>query len=328
MKNAENKITAVLKSSGFAWLLIIESFVMGWAAFFSGFCAENISVDGIWLPNFDSVASARDISIIFAVVIIGLCCIVMAVIGKMYNVLKTTAMLFVGLFSVMVSSTPELYVSLDTGVVLAFVILLCVALLYSTYLAPQQTRRIFLIYFLIACGILFDYSFLPFIFVFFIGMNQMRCFSLRTFLAAIIGLITPVWILWGFGLLNLHEFVIPDPLYVYKWFLAKEGFDTFICVGLAMVIGLILGVCNLMKTIAFNARNRAFTGVWSVMGIICGILCFIDFTNIWAYVPLLYICVAYQAALFMRLFEHYRSYIVILIILILYIGFFVWNLTV
>ncbi len=329
MRRAEKKITAVVKSRGFTWLMILASLAMGWTAYVSGVYAENVTTGGMWLPDFDTIVSCRILSAIIAVGMIGACCITLAAINKVYNILRTVSLMFVGLFTIMIAGTPELYVSLDTGVILALVILLCVNLLYSVYLSPVRTRRIFLIFFLLACGALADYAFVPFIPVYFVGVSQMRCLNLRTFFAALIGLITPLWILWGFGLLTLREFELPKPEIVYELFLAHEDMTTFMCVGLTLVIGLFLGCCNLMKIlIAFNARNRAFTGVWSLMGIVTGTLCIIDFTNIWAYVPLLDICVAVQAGLFMRLFESNRAYIVILLILALYIGCFVWNLTV
>ncbi|MDE5838540.1 MAG: hypothetical protein K2H39_05765, partial [Paramuribaculum sp.] len=298
----------MIKSRGFTWLMILASLAMGWIAYMSGMYVENIASGGMWLPDFDSIVSSRILSAYIAVAGIGACCIIMAAMNKVYNVLRTVSLMFVGLFTVIVAGTPELYVSLDTGVILALVILLCVMLLYSLYLSPLRTRRIFLIFFLLACGVLFDYSFVPFIPVFFIGMSQMRCLNFRTFIAALIGLVTPLWILWGFGLLNLREFQLPNPYALYNLFLAKEDMATFSCIGLTLGVGLILGCCNLMKMIAFNARNRAFTGVWSLMGIVTGTLCIVDFTNIWAYVPLLDVCVAFQAGLFMRLFESKRAY--------------------
>ena len=308
--------------------MIFASLFMGWTAYVSGIYGGNVSIGGMWLPDFDSLVSNRELSALTAVVIIGCCCVAMAAINKVYNILRTVSLMFVGLFTIMIAGTPELYISLDTGVILALATLLCVTLLYSIYLSPLRTRKVFLIFFLLACGALVDYSFLPYILVFLVGLSQMRCFNFRTLVASLIGLVTPLWILWGFGMLRFNEFSLPDPTAAYGVFFESEDLSTFACVGLTLFIGLALGVCNLMKMIAFNARNRAFTGVWCLMGIVTGILCIVDFTNIWAYVPLLDVCVAFQAGLFMRLFESKRAYIVIILIIALYIGCFVWNLTV
>lgn len=327
MTRKEKRISAVLKSRGVTWLMILVSLAMGFTAYLSGLYTGNVATGGMWFPDFDTIVSDRILSALISVVLIGACCVTMAAINKVYNVLRTVSLMFVGLFTIMVAGTPELYISLDTGVILALVILLCVLLLYSIYQSPLRTRRIFLIFFLLGCGALADYAFIPFILVFFVGLSQMRCLNIRAVIAAVTGLITPLWILVGFGLLSLQGFELPKPSAVYERFITQEDIANYMCVALTLCVGLVLGCFNLMKMIAFNARNRAFTGVWSLMGIVSGTLCLIDFTNYRAYVPLLDVCVAIQAGLFMRLFESRRAYVVILLILVLYFGCFVWDMT-
>lgn len=328
MRPSERQITAVLKSRGFTWLLIVTSLVMGWVAYNAGIADEAITVDSMWLPDPERWIASRWASVLSSIVLTGGCCILMAFINKVHNLMRTVSLLFVGLFTIMLAATPKIFIAFGSGTVLAFAVLLSIMLLYSIYDSPDNTRRLFMVFFILSCGAVFDYAFVPYIAVFIIGARQMKCLDWRSFLAAVIGVVTPLWILLGGGLLSLESFRMPDPRAVYEMYDAMGNINTFVCVGMTMALGLILGSINLMKIIAFNARRRAMVGFMCIVGILSGLLCIVDFTNIWAYLTLLYVCVAFQVGLFMRLYEARRAYIAVLAVMVLYLACFVWTVSV
>lgn len=316
----------MMKSRGFTWLLIFISLAMGWVAYATGIAGVSLSVEAMWLPDPDRWIADREVSALLNIGVVGCCCIAMAFINKVYNLLRTVSLLFVGVFTVMLAATPKIFIAFGSGTVLALLTLLAVLLLYSVYDNPSNTRRVFLIFFILACGAVFDYSFIPYLLVFLIGASQMKCLSWRSFVAALIGVVTPLWILWGFGLLELRGLRLPDPRAVYEIFDATGNIHTLVCIGITLLLGLLLGMINLMKIIAFNARSRAMASFLSLAGVATGVLCIVDFTNIWAYVTLLDVCVAFQLGLFMRLYESRRAYIVAIAALSLYSGCFVWTI--
>ncbi len=327
MHRSERRISSVLRSRGITWLMIAMSLLMGWIALGRG-VAMRPSAGAMWLPSASQWISDRMLSAAVNVLLVGGCCVLMALVNKVYNLLRTVSLMFVGLFAIILAATPALFITLGSGLILTLCTLLCVMLLYSIYQEPYRTRRVFLVFFILACGCLCDYAFVPYLAVFLVGCSQVRCLNLRTLLAAFIGIITPVWILWGVGLLDLSTFSMPQFSLIFKAGDVVDELPTLVCVGITLCAGMIIGCVNLMKIIAFNARSRAFCGLLCMLGIVTGTLCIVDFNNIAAYAPLLDCCTAFQAGLFMRLYEHKRAYLVILLLIILYCGCYIWSITV
>lgn len=328
MTSTEKQITAVMKSRGFTWLLIAVSLAMGWIAYSVGISGRYVSPGTMWLPDPGRWIPGGGLSAVSGVVLAGACGVVMAIINKVYNLLRTVSLLFVGLYMIMLTATPEVFTALGSGPVLALVILLAIMLLYSIFDDPHNSRRLFLVFVLLTAGAVTDYSFIPFIPVFIIGARQLKCLSWRSFAAALIGVATPVWIMWGFGLLDFSSLKLPDPQAMYKLFDVSDNIRLIISVGITLLLGLVVGVVNLMKIIAFNARSRSMTGFLSLLGIVTGVLCIVDFTNIMAYVVLLDVCVAFQIGLFMRIYESRRAYILGVAVILIYSGCFVCNVIV
>ena len=107
MRPSERQITAVLKSRGFTWLLIVTSLVMGWVAYNAGIADEAITVDSMWLPDPERWIASRWASALSSIVLTGGCCILMAFINKVHNLMRTVSLLFVGLFTIMLAALPK-----------------------------------------------------------------------------------------------------------------------------------------------------------------------------------------------------------------------------
>ena len=144
-------------------------------------------------------------------------------------------------------------------------------------------------------------------------------------IAALIGLITPAWIVFGLGLMPLprlpHIFFTPPAL-----LLQAPGGWPFLCtVLLTMVTGFLFGSTALLRILGFNARARAYNGFLALLGIYTGVLALINFTALPDYVTLLNACVAFQIGHFFRATASRRGYIVILVLLAAYTALYIWS---
>lgn len=247
-------------------------------------------------------------------------------VNRTFNLLKTLSVFFAAYFVFITCATPCVASSLGVAAPLALTVTLATWILFSIYNQRRSDRRIFLIFTLLSAGTLWDWKFLFFVPVFFIGLAQMRILRFKKIVAALIGLITPPWIAWGLGLMELPSlpliFFTPPTM-----LLEQPGAWPFLCtVALTMVTGFMAGTFNLLRILGFNARARAYNGFLALLGITTGLLAIVNFTALHAYVILLNVCVALQVGHFFRATVTRRGYIFILILLAAYIALYVWSI--
>ena len=239
-------------------------------------------------------------------------------INRTYRLMRSITWIFVGLFFVMQLAQPGVLGYFYGGSFMALVMLALTALLFSTYADPALTRSTYLLFFLLTLAALFRYNIIFFLPVFILGTMQMKTFGMRTLLASIMGIVTPLWILLGFGLLTV------DMLHMPVFEPALPDTDTTARVtSLATTaftggLGLIFTCANLMKVMSYNSARRAFNGFLTLLFLTTIILIIADHTNYLLYIPLLNTIAAYQTGHFFATRRYRLSYIPVGIILIIY----------
>ncbi len=251
---------------------------------------------------------------------------VMTMINRHYNLLRTISWFFVAMFAVMEAASPETLRVFTGGQLAVLVILWCLRLMYSSYHRRRRTKKIFMVFCLISAASMVQYGFVVFIPVMLVGSVQMRVFTLRGAIAALLGTITPWWIAFGLNPELIHQFALPvisNPLTGES---IPEIIQMFLAPATALLAGLICGGANLIKILNMNARMRALHGLLSVTSIVTGIMTIIDFSNIDFYIPLLNACVACQIGYFFRINVLRRGYLCVIILLAAFTGIWIWKL--
>ena len=243
--------------------------------------------------------------------------------NKQYNTMRSLSMLVASVFMVMQLASPAVLGLFNGSGVLAVGLSLITMLLFSVFSDVSSTRRMFLIFFLLASFSLFEYSFLLYVPILLFGFSQMRVMNFRSFMAAIIGFITPLWILLGFGIITIEDIRFPH----FKSFL--DAINTpgmwyqLVIIGVTIVLGITFMVMNAIKMMSYNSRIRAANGFLTILMLATILFIFIDYNNIYVYISLLNILVAYQIGhYFATHIQSNRSYIGILSIMLIYLAFF------
>lgn len=249
---------------------------------------------------------------------------VMILINRHFNLLRTTSVFFAAYFMLTMACVPAVMGQFTASSILGLLIMGSVWLMFSVYNTGPSNRRIFLAFFLLGLGQLVEYTFVLYIPVFIAGLGQMRIFRFKKILAAILGNITPAWIVWGLDLVPKPE--IPQLIFTPPAMLlsASENWPLLAAVALALIAGFFLGSFNLLKIIGFNAQARAFNGFISLLSIATGIFAIVNFTNIAFYVTLLNACVAFQVGHFFRLTVMRRGYIIVTSLSVAYLAIYTW----
>ncbi len=256
--------------------------------------------------------------------------LLMAHLNKAYNLLRKMSMLHCSLFIIMEAATPPLLLTLSSGAVLCFTVLLCLAILFFAHQHEiPDTRRIFLVFFMLSAGSSVQYAYLVYIPVFILACIQLKLFSIRALSAIILGIVSPWIIMMGFGIATPSDLQMPVFLLEMPQWGHPRTLLFLATVAFTIVLSILALLQNLIKIISYNAQSRAMQSVITTITIVTAAAIVIDFRNIYAYLTILNCITAFQLThMFVAIHNFAKSYLAVLILVIAYIGLFVMKMIV
>lgn len=176
------------------------------------------------------------------------------------------------------------------GSVIALFVAVALSVLYLLFQRADETKTIFLIYCLCGVGALWQKSFLYIGCALYLVIILMRAFSLRVLVASFLGLLTPLIILGGFGLLDVYTLIenymqIPVAGVAPQWIFSAA---------IAVLFGIVMFLPSYGYPAKQRARNMAMLGL-TALAVALPVL---DFMYMDRYIPLLNMCGAYGVAHF------------------------------
>ena len=215
---------------------------------------------------------------------------------------------------------------LGNGNISAAILLSILVLFFHAY---QQNRAqpAFLIMGIISVGTLFCSSLFYYIPLFILGFLQIKYFSIKSLLGALLGLITPFWILIGMDLMPFSRLCLLLPDFTGS-IPATLPYDDpqFLIVVLTALLGLFSGVTMLYALFNEKRQIRAYNGFTNLLSIYSAILLILDYRNYTLYLPVLNLAVAMQSAFVFTMNGKKATVVSFYLIVTLYIGLFIWNL--
>ncbi len=253
--------------------------------------------------------------------------LMMVYLNRTFNVLRSITKVYAGMFIVMQFAVSELLSQFYSGTLLCLVVMLCTIILFSCYNDSSNLQRILLIFILLAAGVLTQYAFLPYMLLFLLGCWQMRILDLKALLAAGMGILTPLWILYGLGIISLGDFKLPEFHTILAASDSADRFQLLLTYGITAFVCVALCVINMVNAIGYNARTRALNGFLFLMSWITLIMSWVDFYNLITYIPLLNCCTAFQLGhIFLFGSEAQRGYLGIVLVIVVYAGLYTLDL--
>ncbi len=251
--------------------------------------------------------------------IIGLASACIAI-NKTFNIMRAQTASWATFFMFSILALPTCAGQFYGGTLLCAVIVGATALMFTCYGRPDCTRRVFLMFFMVTMTATVQYGAMFYLAVLFVGLAQMRILNVRSVIAAMFGIITPIWILFGCGIVGIGDVECPRFVGALGVLDATDMAITFSAVGFTAVLG-IMAMCGvLMKVVSYNAKYRSANGFWAVVMIATILLLLVDYNNLAIYIPLLDFTVSYHLAHFFSNHRNNRSYIGILSIIAVYIS--------
>lgn len=268
-----------------------------------------------WITPFEINGA---ITILINVVTTILAAFIFGKIASQFSLVKDTTLLPYAFVLLLQLLHPQLTSHIAPQNLVTTIIGILFFILYTSYQEKVATEKGFVIGLLFAITALFYARALYLLPIFILGLFQMQAGSLRTVAALIIGLITPYWIIWGLGWIDMAQFTLSHlaiPLQI-----PLLSIPTIF----VMILGLLAGTTNLINNYNENIKTRAMNGFVNLLSVYIAVLMIIDNAHYTSYLPLLDSVVALQLA-YLFTTQHKRIYTILFFaLIILLLGFQVW----
>ena len=292
------------------WLVIAPAIeVTSW----TGTCFR-----GIFPPDL-SAAGARWIN--FGLLVVA--ALYAASFTKHINFLPSTNLLYSTALLLMCAATPQVISGICRGTLLLLVTLICLNILFSLSGRRRSAEGIFLIFGFLSWGSCIQGSFLLLMPVFMLCSLFCGHLKLRGFVAMLLGIAAPYWILLACGVVEPK--VLSFPAYLNIGTLKSVDFPMFrllLTVGITSLLYLAMLLVNSVSHASAGATLRARWSCIHLIGFSMLVYMLTDFGHITDYLPAFYLFTGYECAQWStRLRTVQKSYLAITLFTI-YIALF------
>ncbi|MBR1551437.1 MAG: hypothetical protein IJ632_03865 [Muribaculaceae bacterium] len=222
--------------------------------------------------------------------------LLMLALNKVFNFVRSYTFIFTSVFFLLEMSTPLTCGIFNTGTTLCLVLLGGILLLFSSYQDKHSQHSIFLLMAVLATCSLFQYAFLLLIPAFCFGFMYMRAMNVKGFLAMLLGLLTPIWIVLGLGIAHLTDF---KPFGINAiWESLDLGQMRMLVVTAATttLLAIVLTAMNLLTIMNYRLQLRVYNAFFVMMSALAIIAMSIDYKDMTAFLPILFLCLSVQVA--------------------------------
>ncbi len=290
----ETDIVRVLHSRGVTVLMVLVMLGGIYWLYYNGVRPEPVANRGLLFGALSNLPLSPEAKLGVTCGASLLATVAMMLINRGFNIFRTVSQLDGTFFIAMLTATPLLLFEGADGMLLGIVLLLCMTLMFTSYGDGHATRKVYTVFVLLSCGAMVHYAYLFYVPVFLTALVQMRIMGWRTLSASLLGLLTPWWIVLGLGIVDIDMVSMPES---NGFFALIDGSDALWCLIGFLVMGVMLvaGWClNFMKMLSYNAQMRAYMGVISLLSLMTLLAIFVDFGDVSVYLPMLYLCAAFQ----------------------------------
>lgn len=250
---------------------------------------------GVCLGSPDSWEIDSFVSWIINTVLIGLISVLLYLINKRYNIIKTTDPALPALFLIMAASNTWLTQGINTSTLLCFVNIVGLGIIFGTYDIKNATPQLFILGLAIGLGSMVQYAFVLMIGVFVLWALFMKVLRIKETLAFMAGLICPYWVSLGLEIVHLSDFHFPSMIPFFNTTQDQaEIFFLLASVGMAAIIGILITLASIVKIYSGNSKIQAMNFCIITLGVASLLCVLVDYENLPAYVMSLYLAISIQ----------------------------------
>jgi len=320
-----DRINEYFNGRQFVMLCALALVVVTWASFSAGKIGGEQAVGHGFLFSLDAPAFTHaGLSAVLQVLCVLVIGLVLMAAGKLFSFVRSVTNLYVSSFFLLQLANP--LTGFNAGTLLCLVVALSLLPLFFSYQDHHAQRSIFLIFAIAATGSLFHYAFLLLMVVMLLGFAYMRSLNFKGLLAALLGVVTPFWIVLGLGLARPADFCLPQ-LSLPQLALPDLPASLHLALAVATgVLGIVLVAHNLVRLLSYRLQTRVYNAFFVLTLLLTLLAMIIDCGDLTVFLPLLNLTVAVQIAHAYTLSSFKYRYLLIFLLIAGCLGFAVGNL--
>lgn len=282
---------------------------------------------GICLPSPNQWQLASGLNIGLSAAITALCVLLAIALNARFSIIPGTGMMYATIFLIATGSVPWLTQRLSSSIILLAGTLVCTHLLFSLYGRKNPAQGIFVIFSLLAWGSMIQYAFVLMMPIFMLGAIFLGVFRFKGFVAAVMGIAAPYWILLGLGVITPDDFEMPELTNLLTSFAAPDSlFFLLVGQGFTALLTLLLTASNALAPSTTGQQHRSYMAFINLLGIAMIWFILFDSTNMLSYMGLLALCLGWQAAGYAAIPRHKFAYLPVIIAIPVFITLFILTL--
>ena len=271
---------------------------------------------------FDATALTTAVNVAL-IVGIGL---LMLLLNKLYNFVKAFTFVGAATFFLLESALPVCSSTLNVGTILCMMLVLGTLMLFGTYENKYAQRPIFLVACILAFGAMFNWAFVALIVAFMLGFAYMRALNWKGFLAFLIGLFTPFWIVLGLGIASPYDFKLIEINSVWDTLETGQLRAMIIWIVAVTITTIVLSAINLFRIYNYRLQLRVYNAFFLLVTLVSVIGMCVDYRDMLIFVPMLNLCLSVQVAHSFTISTFPKRYVFMFLLLIASLAAVVSNL--
>lgn len=280
----------------------------------------NARLGGLCFSHDDLPTVADNVALGINLAVILITGVLLLFLNKTYTFINAITLIHASTFYLLEAANPYLSSSLHDGAVVCFVVMVTSFILFNSYHKSRPQRSIFLTFVILSMFSLLQSMFLYLIPVFFVGFVQMKDMSLKGALAMLLGLITPVWIFLGFGIITLSDFTWPAMRYMWDEVNSTQSVWMIVYVAASVILTIALVMVNIVRIYSYKAQMRAYNGFITILTVATMLMMAIDYGNVLNYMTILNCCLAVQVAHTFNMSATPYRFVVYLVFMVICMG--------
>lgn len=217
--------------------------------------------------------------------------------NEAYGFIHSSKMVYSSLFLVLCGAFPWLTEGVNTSTLLVCVNVVSIRMLFSADSHKNSSEAMFSLATLLSIGSTVQYSFALYLPVWLLCAAAVKALTFRSFLAFLLGIAAPYWILLGFGIITPADFSMPRIGMLFNNIGGRTDFMLLLIgIGTVAFLFILLALTNAVRLYGLTSRRRAMNGALVILGGCTVALMILDFNNLLAYVATLCLAFGVQAA--------------------------------
>lgn len=258
---------------------------LGLLAFFDGVHPPEATPAGICLPPPQTWQMPPWLSLAINLALVFFSAFLLAITNRSFNFIPSTSVIFASTMVLMACACPRLMVCLNSSTLLLAANAVALRMTFGQYNAVRRNPgNMFVVATIFSLGSMVHYSFLFFIVIYACSAALLKAFRLREFLALLLGVIAPYWIVLGLGLVPVDD--VRFPVIGGFWNQPAPGHEMLwliVATSLTAFVGLMCGLKNAFSLYSAPTAIRAYNFAMTLPAMACIILPMVDWENFTVY---------------------------------------------